>query len=95
MKRFLFIAALTIAALAFADRTDIWSNASVVVKKVELLKLPDGGCAVQAYASFTKQDGGVVIEGSALTEVAGVNRTDCLNIMDTRAPVLFKADKGL
>ncbi len=91
----LVAAILVVSVVAFADRTDIWSNSSVKVYQVELMKLPDAGCAVQAWATYTKSDGGIANEPSAITEVAGVNRTDCLNIIDVRAPVLFKAEKGL
>ncbi len=91
----LALASLVFATIALADRTDVWSANSVVVKSVTLVKLADGGCAVAAQADFTKADGGRASEISAMTEVSGVNRTDCLNIIDTRAPVLFKSDKGL
>ncbi len=80
---------------AFADRTDVWSANSVQVTRVELEKLTDGGCAVVAWAVYSKSDGGTASEPSRRAEVSGVNRTDCLNIIDTRAPVLFKSDKGL
>lgn len=87
--------AVVLATVALADRTDIWNANSVAVYQVELIKLSDGGCAVQAYATITKQDGGITSEGSAVTPVAGANRVTCLDIMDVKAPVLFKADKSL
>ncbi len=95
MKRIAIAAALLLGAVVWADRTDVWNANSVAVQKVELDKLIDGGCAVQAYATLTKQDGGMAYEGTRRVEVAGTNRADCLNILDVRAPVLFKSDKGL
>jgi hypothetical protein len=95
MKRLLFSVAALLSGLALADRTDTWSAASVKVYQVELLKLSDGGCAVQAHASMSKADGGTTTESSAVVEVSGANRTTCLDIIDTKAPVLFKSDKGL
>ncbi len=98
LKRLVFagcFGALAFAPFAFADRTDVWSAASVNVTLTELHKLPDGGCAVLAVAAMTKQDGGVTIEASRLVEVSGANRTTCLDILNTKAPVLFKTDKDL
>ncbi len=62
---------------------------------VDLRLLADGGCSVQAWATYSKTDGGVSSEGTASTDVTGANRTSCLDIIQTKAPVLFKADKGL
>lgn len=80
---------------ALADRTDVWSAASVDVHKVDLAKLSDGGCSVQAHAFMTKQDGGIASESSRPVEVGGANRTTCLDVLNTRGPALFKADKDL
>lgn len=86
---------LAIATVALADRIDVWDATSVNVYHVELNKLPDGGCSVLAHASYSKGDGGTVTEGSQTTEVGGANRTICLDILNNKAPVLFKNDKGL
>ncbi len=103
MKKFLLsaVAAMSIGALTFfaldanADRVDTWLASSVTVQTVTLLKLTDGGCAVSALATVTKSDGGVSLEDSAAIEVSGANRTTCLDVLNNKAPVLFKADKGL
>ncbi len=95
MKKLLVLAVVALAGIALADRTEVWLSNSVNVQKVYLSKLADGGCSVRAEALTTKQDGGSALDSSKDLEVSGVNRTDCLNIIDTRAPVLFKADKGL
>lgn len=87
---------LFIADVAIADRTDVWTASSVSVTRVDLLKLLDGGCAVAACATYTKQDGGT--SGLRCTEqvnVAGANRTTCLDIMNNKAPVLFKSSEDL
>ena len=88
-------AVLLVGDEAGADRTDVHLSSTVRIHKVDLYKLADGGCAVQAYGTYLKTDGGVTDRPSVLREVAGANRTDCLNIMDTRAPALFRADEGL
>lgn len=95
MKKLLLAAALAVSAVALADRTDVWLASTVSVYHVSLDLLPDGGCVVTAFASITKTDGGVTTEGSSPTEVAGANRTTCLDILNNKAPVLFKTDKGL
>ncbi len=91
----LVVGAVLLSGEAVADRTDVWLSSSVSVYRAELVRLPDGGCAVQAYANVSKSDGGVSSDGSALTDVGGANRTTCLDVLDNKAPVLFKADKGL
>lgn len=95
MKKLLLIAALLIATIAIADRTDTWLASTIAITKVELAPLPDGGCTVTAYGSYSNNLGKVVYEGTATTEVAGANRTTCLDILNNKAPVLFKTDKGL
>lgn len=96
MKKLLIVIALAGASLVWADRTDIWSATSVQVIHVELDLLPDGGCAVSAEATYSLADGGNTIEQrTRKTEVGGANRTVCLDILNSRAPVLFRADKGL
>lgn len=95
MKNMIAILVIFATVTALADRIDSWSAASVSVYKVELNLLSDGGCSVTAFASYTKADGGSVTEGSATTEVAGANRTTCLDILNNKAPVLFKNDRGL
>lgn len=84
-----------VAGVALADRTDVWNAASVSVHDVHLRKLPDGGCSVQAWATYAKQDGGVADRPSNDQQVAGANRTTCLDIMDNKASILFKNDEGL
>jgi hypothetical protein len=98
MKK-LFTVGLCLAALAAiaADRVTTVTEASVRVYKVELELLPDAGCSVVAHARITQTDGGTLTEasrGGTPVEVAGTNRTDCLNIINTRAPVLFKSTNG-
>lgn len=95
MKRFLVGVMLVVAGVAYADRDDVWSAASVQVQSVVLNLLPDGGCSVQALATYSKSDGGTVTESSAFAEVSGANQTTCLNIVNVRALALFKSDKGL
>lgn len=95
MKRLLVAVAALASVLALADRIDVWSAASVTVYKTELHLLADGGCSVTAWASYSKADGGQVSEGSATTEVAGANRVTCLDILNNKAPLLFKTDRGL
>lgn len=80
---------------AMADRTDIWLSSSVVVSKLELYRLPDGGCEVEAHASFMKQDGGTRHKSSGTLEVAGANRTVCLDLLNTKGPAIFRAVEGL
>ena len=92
---FVALAVCAIASVANADRTDVWDASTVNVYRVDLEKLPDGGCAVTAFATMSKQDGGVISDGTRRTEVSAGNRTDCLNIINVRAPVLFRADKDL
>ncbi len=92
---FAAFAAAVVATSALADRTDIWSNATATVHQVELRKLGDGGCVVQATGIMIKQDGGISLETSRPVEVSGANQTACLDIINTKAPVLFKSDKGL
>jgi hypothetical protein len=103
MKRAAFVTTLAAVALGAsfalldaeaADRVVTVREATIDIYKVELDQLRDGGCAVTAYASMTQTDGGLLTEGSRRVEVAGVNRTDCLNILDTRAPALFKSTNG-
>jgi hypothetical protein len=84
-----------LAGSALADRTDVWSAASVYMRDVHLRKLADGGCSVQAWALYTKQDGGIADKVSQDREVSGANRTSCLDVMDVKASALFKADEGL
>lgn len=95
MKKLLMIGAVLLSLAALADRTDVWSTASIRVTEVHLSKLPDGGCSVSATGTYTKADGGTLTEATDHFEVAGANRTDCLNILDVRALALFKLDKGL
>lgn len=90
-----FAFAVLIGRTGLADRTDIWSAASVQVVSTNLQLLDDGGCAVVATARYAKSDGGMAMETSAATQVAGANRTTCLDILQNKAPALFKADKGL
>ncbi len=94
-KALFFFYVLLIATYAWADRTDVWSANSVVVYKLDLSRLPDGGCSVQAYGRITKSDGGTTTEGTESREVSGANRTACLDLLDTKGPVLFKAERGL
>lgn len=95
MKRFIIIMVCFVAYSSFADRIDIWSASSINVQHVDLFKTADGGCLVVASAVIQKQDGGISNDYSKATEVSGANQTACLDILNTRAPVLFKADKGL
>lgn len=96
MKRFLIVASLLfVVGVAFADRIDVWSASSARVQEVTLRKLPDGGCAVQAFGTYTKQDGGVVGASSRIQELGPANRAACLDLMDNRARALFLADEGL
>jgi hypothetical protein len=93
-KLFAVVALFAVLNASAADRVTIESETSIQVYKTELNTLPDGGCSVLAYATFTKADGGVTNEPSnkgTPFEVGGVNRTDCLNINNVRAPALFKA----
>jgi hypothetical protein len=94
VKKLIAVLVLVPSLIFAADRVTIVPEASIKVYRVELDKLPDGGCAVTALATMTQTDGGILTEGSRRLEVAGVNRTDCLNIIDTRASVLFKSTNG-
>jgi len=93
MKNLIAVACLLSVVAVAADRVTTETEASVKVYRTELNTLSDGGCSVKAYALVTKSDGGVVGEGSREVEVAGANRTSCLDIQ-TKALVLFKSTNG-
>lgn len=95
MKKIIGAVVILAAFVALADRTDVWLAASVDVYKVELFKLSDGGCSVSAYANLSNAAGGTDSQGTRSIEVAGANRTTCLDILNNKAPLLFKTDKGL
>lgn len=90
-----FLACVCGAATAWADRSDVWLASTVQVKAVNLLLLDDGGCAVSATARYAKSDGGPSTETTGFVAVSGANRTTCLDIINNKAPALFKADRGL
>lgn len=101
MKKILIVATLFGFAAIAADRVVTAIDSTVTVTRVELSPLPDGGCAVVAYATFqnagvTLPDGGPILqqEGTRAVEVAGANRTTCLDILNNKAPVLFRSDRG-
>ena len=96
MKKLVLIVAALAVSVAHADRTDVWSASSVAVYKVELNKMTDGGCSVRACATLSKQDGGTKSKCTQeAVEVGGANRTTCLDIIDVKAPNLFKSEEGL
>lgn len=86
---------LLATAVAWADRTDVWDATTVTVKQATLEPLADGGCMITVFASVAKGDGGVMVDTTAGKELAGANRTACLDILNNKALVLFKTDKGL
>ncbi len=94
MRKFGAVAVLLGALVVSADRTTVDVDSSVGVKVVRLELLPDGGCAVQAWADLTHSDGGSTREPSAVVEVTGANRTTCLDVINTRALALFKLTNG-
>ncbi len=93
MKKIILAVLLSSAAFG-ADRVMTDLESSIKVYKTELNSLPDGGCSAQAYARITQSDGGTKTEGSRVVEVSGANRTTCLDILDTKAPALFKSSNG-
>lgn len=95
MKRFLVaVSLLLVGGIVLAsDRTHVDSESSLRIYKTDLLSLSDGGCAVQTFAYVTASDGGVTQEASRVAEVAGANRTACLDIF-TKSLVLFKSTNG-
>ncbi len=97
MKRYLAVFTVSFlvgAGLALAsDRTHVDSESSLRVYKSDLISLADGGCAVQAFAYVTASDGGLTQEASRVVEVAGANRTACLDVF-TKSLVLFKSTNG-
>lgn len=95
MKNLITIGACLISAICLADRVDTWLASSVNVKQATLTRTASGGCTVQAMADVTNAAGKTITVMSAPTSVAGANLTECLDILDTKAPVLFKNDQGL
>ncbi len=94
MKRILILAAFLSTVALASDRVTTIPEATIVVQVAELLLQPDGGCAVMALAQATQSDGGITTEKSPFVQVAGVNRTTCLDILQNKAVVLFKSTNG-
>ncbi len=99
MKRILFAVLFISSVVLAADLSETWSASSVVVQSGELRLLPDGGCSAQAYATYTKQDGGIRFEGTPTKELTGLNRTTCLGLLNPNDgggfSQMFKQDKGM
>lgn len=76
-----------------ADRVVTVPEAGIRVIRSELTALPDGGCAVQAFATFPNSGGGAQSEASPQVEVGGANRTVCLDVLN-RSLLLFKSSNG-
>ena len=95
MKRIFLCLSLAVCSLVYADRSDVWLASTVKVQRVELISLPDGGCAVSVRANFSNAAGVTTSELARGVEVAGSARTVCLDILNNKAPALFKADRGL
>ncbi len=102
MKRFLAITArctivwvviFVVLEVMAGDRSHVDAEASLRITQTHLISLSDGGCSVQAFASVTSNDGGVTQEPSAVVQVAGANRTSCLDVL-TKSLVLFKSTNG-
>ncbi len=95
MKKLVCITVVLAAFVALADRSDLWSANSVIVRRMIVEPLPDGGCTATAVASYTLTDAGsFVIETSRTQELSGANRTTGLDAL-AKGLILFKADKGL
>ncbi len=94
MKRLivLFIVAASVIVWA-GNRTHTDVESSLRITHTQLMALSDGGCAVQTFATVTSTDGGITQEPSRVAEVAGANRTACLDILD-RSLILFKSTNG-
>ena len=86
---------VVVSGVAFADRTDVYLSNSAIVTRVHLDRLADGGCAVDACGQYSKQDGGTTRACTPSIDVAGANRTTCLDLLDNKAPALFKSNEGL
>lgn len=98
MKRSIVVVAVLsflVAAVAYADRTDVWAAATVKTTLVNLTAIADGGCQIQVHAVMTKQDGGTLLDVSSWVDSTGAAQTSCLDIVQTKGLVVFKNDKGL
>lgn len=95
MNKSITVAACLVACVCLADRVDTWLASSVVVSNVTLTRLPAGGCSATAVANVTTSLGKTVQIVATPATLAGANLTECLDILDVKAPVLFKNDQGL
>ncbi len=96
MKKIIAVSLCLAAAISFADRSDIWSAASVKANVIHMRRnVLDGGCIIHIESSFSKQDGGTVNVLTSPIEASGPALTQCMDILDTKAPALVKADQGL
>jgi hypothetical protein len=85
---------LVLVSSALADRTDVILSSTVDVYQVELKKLRDGGCEVEAFGLATSADGGRTFRSRVESEISGAARTNCLNVLNN-AENLWKTKEEL
>lgn len=94
MKKLIAVVLLSTVASG-ADRTTVDLETGIDPYHMELNTLPDGGCAVQVHVRLTQSDGGTKTESSGdFVEVAGANRTTCLDIVKVKGLALYKLKAG-
>lgn len=87
MKRIALTLALTLAAIAGAQRVDEYDSTAkpVANRVVTLVELVDGGCMMSDVCGrLSSKDGGSQIGGCEhpALELRAANRTTCLNVLD-------------
>jgi hypothetical protein len=85
---------LLIAAVAMADRVDVWMSASVNLQTVTIGQRSDGGCVVTACASYRKTDGGVLSNCATSGALNAGDQNHCLKTLEA-AGIVFKAQEQL
>jgi hypothetical protein len=83
MKNAFLTLLLLVSAAALADWTDVFVESTAKVTTAKLSLLEDGGCSIEGHGQATKTDGGVGFGSTGRIELAGANRTTCLNILST------------
>jgi len=91
MFRLHLIFALLVASLAVAQRVDDYDPASLVVTRILLTPLPDGGCSAEWCGALTSTDGGASVADCVARELkATVNQNRCDGLKTAGAGALSR-----